>query len=244
MVGRRAVRWRLPCVVRVQTACPLPDGAQRPHPSRFLDPLHPPTSDLRPPPSDLYLSCHARAQVEIAYLVGDKGLNVTLSRRKFEALTRHLILRLVAPMQEACDMAGIELDKSNMGTLMQGELKRAAPRVQQWQQQVAWRWRRLAQRTGQLETRSSDARIPISHVLLVGGATRMPAIGRFLKRLTGLQAKPTVQPDEAVALGAAAQVGILDGRIKQRVFNPYAHDRAASKLGQNVAKGAAAELPA
>ena len=141
-------------------------------------------------------------------------------------------------------MAGIDLDKSKMGTLMQGELKRAAPRVQQWQQQVEWRWRRLAQRTGQVETRSSDARIPISHVLLVGGATRMPCIGRFLKRVTGLRARPSVQPDEAVALGAAVQVGILDGRIRQKVLNPYAHDRAASKLGQNVASGAAAEMNA
>ena len=117
-------------------------------------------------------------------------------------------------------MAGIDIDKSRMGTLMKGDHANAAPRVQQWQQQVAWRWRRMAQRTGRSKPQGHDLSIPISQVLLVGGATRMPCIGRFLKRVTGLPAKPTVQPDEAVALGAAAQVGILDGRIKQKVFNP------------------------
>ena len=48
-------------------------------------------------------------------------------------------------------------------------------------------------------------------------------------------------PDEAVALGAAVQAGVLDGRIKQKVVNPYAHERAASKLGHNVAEPLADE---
>eukprot|EP00965_Chrysotila_dentata_P091416 3018316-Pleurochrysis_carterae.AAC.1 len=33
----------------------------------------------------------------------------------------------------------------------------------------------------------------------------MPCIGRFIKRMTGLQAKPSLHPEEAVALGAAVQ---------------------------------------
>ena len=135
-------------------------------------------------------------------------------------------------------MAGIELDESRMGTLVRGELANAAPRVQQWQQQVAWRWRRMAQRTVPLSTRgdkrsSGAVAVPISRVLLVGGATRMPCIGRFIKRVTGLPARPSVQPEEAVALGAAAQVGILDGRIAQKVVNPYQHSRAAASLADD-----------
>ena len=81
-------------------------------------------------------------------------------------------------------MAGIELDEANMGTLAKGDLRNAPPRVQQWQQQVAWRWRRMAQRAGSTaEFPLGD--VPISRVLLVGGATRMPSIGRFIKRMTG-----------------------------------------------------------
>lgn len=47
-----------------------------------------------------------------------------------------------------------------------------------------------------------------SQVLLVGGATRMPAVCRFLANMTGIEAEEAaVDVDEAVALGAAVQVG-------------------------------------
>jgi hypothetical protein len=62
---------------------------------------------------------------------------------------------------------------------------------------------------------------PISRVVLVGGATRMPAVGRLLAALTGVTPQKTVNPDEAVALGCAVQVGVLDG-LEQfgKVLNP------------------------
>jgi len=53
---------------------------------------------------------------------------------------------------------------------------------------------------------------PISRVVLVGGATRMPTIGRLLAALTGVVPQKTVNPDEAVALGCAVHVGVLDGQ--------------------------------
>ena len=52
---------------------------------------------------------------------------------------------------------------------------------------------------------------PISRVVLVGGATRMPGIGRLLAALTGVVPQKTVNPDEAVALGCAVHAGVLDG---------------------------------
>ncbi len=60
------------------------------------------------------------------------------------------------------------------------------------------------------------ARAPLSKVLLVGGATRMPAVRSFLANMTGIQPEPhgAVDPDEAVALGAAVQAGILQGQVK------------------------------
>jgi molecular chaperone DnaK (HSP70) len=65
---------------------------------------------------------------------------------------------------------------------------------------------------------------PISQVVLVGGATRMPAIGRLLAAMTGVVPQKTVNPDEAVALGCAVQVGILDGDQNLggfQVLNPF-----------------------
>jgi molecular chaperone DnaK len=49
----------------------------------------------------------------------------------------------------------------------------------------------------------------VSRVLLVGGSTRMPAVARRLREITGLAADHTVNPDEAVARGAALYAGYL-----------------------------------
>ena len=62
---------------------------------------------------------------------------------------------------------------------------------------------------------------PISRVVLVGGATRMPTIGRIIASLTGVTPQRSVDPDEAVALGCAVHVGVLDGNEEMGVvLNP------------------------
>ncbi|CAN0529840.1 unnamed protein product, partial [Scytosiphon promiscuus] len=50
----------------------------------------------------------------------------------------------------------------------------------------------------------------IDKVVLVGGATRMPSVLRLVGGITGVKPKRTVDPDQAVALGAAAFAGILE----------------------------------
>jgi molecular chaperone DnaK len=54
----------------------------------------------------------------------------------------------------------------------------------------------------------------IDHVILVGGATRMPAIQELVMDLTGKEPNKTVNPDEVVAIGAAIQAGVLKGEVK------------------------------
>jgi hypothetical protein len=61
----------------------------------------------------------------------------------------------------------------------------------------------------------------LSRVILVGGATRMPVISKLLEAVVGIVPQRTVNPDEAVALGCAVQVGILDGENdKLAVLSP------------------------
>ncbi len=54
----------------------------------------------------------------------------------------------------------------------------------------------------------------ISKILLVGGATRMPMIQKVIRDLFGKEGDKSINPDECVALGAAAQAGVLGGDVK------------------------------
>lgn len=56
--------------------------------------------------------------------------------------------------------------------------------------------------------------LDIDEVLLVGGMTRMPAIREAVKKFFGKEPNHSVNPDEAVAIGAAIQGGILGGDVK------------------------------
>ncbi len=51
----------------------------------------------------------------------------------------------------------------------------------------------------------------IDEVILVGGSTRVPAVKALVKSLLNKEPNESVNPDEAVALGAAVQAGILSG---------------------------------
>ncbi len=53
----------------------------------------------------------------------------------------------------------------------------------------------------------------IDEVVLVGGSTRVPAVQKKVEELFGRKPNATVNPDEAVALGAAIQAGIIQGDV-------------------------------
>lgn len=55
----------------------------------------------------------------------------------------------------------------------------------------------------------------IDEVILVGGSTRMPKVQQVVKALFGKEPSKGVNPDEAVAVGAAIQGGILGGDVKE-----------------------------
>jgi molecular chaperone DnaK len=64
-----------------------------------------------------------------------------------------------------------------------------------------------------LEDAGLDA-TKIEHVVLVGGMTRMPAVGEKVKEIVGKEPHKGVNPDEVVAVGAAIQAGVLRGEVK------------------------------
>ncbi len=54
----------------------------------------------------------------------------------------------------------------------------------------------------------------VGEIILVGGMTRMPAVQKKVKEIFGKEASKGVNPDEAVAVGAAIQAGVLKGEVK------------------------------
>ena len=63
----------------------------------------------------------------------------------------------------------------------------------------------------------TDASIPadqVNDVILVGGMTRMPAVQNKVKEIFGKEPGRNVNPDEAVAMGASIQAGVLVGDVR------------------------------
>ena len=58
----------------------------------------------------------------------------------------------------------------------------------------------------------------IDEVILVGGSTRIPAVQEAVEAETGHKPNQSVNPDEAVALGAAIQGGVITGDVKDVVL--------------------------
>jgi molecular chaperone DnaK len=116
------------------------------------------------------LSSSMSASIQLPYLSltenGPANLDETLTRAKFEDLTKDLLERTRKPFEDVIKEAGIKV-------------------------------------------------ADVSHVVLVGGSTRMPAVQELVKKMTGgKEPNKGVNPDEVVAVGAALQAGVLKGERK------------------------------
>ena len=100
---------------------------------------------------------------------GPVNFEVTLTRAKFQDLTRHLLKRCEEPVKRALADAKIT---------------------------------------------SKD----LDQILMIGGSIRMPAVQELVKSMTGKSINLSVNPDEAVSIGAAYQGGVVSGDVKDVVL--------------------------
>jgi len=73
---------------------------------------------------------------------------------------------------------------------------------------------------GPCKSALSDAKMSagdVDEVVLVGGSTRIPRVRQIVKDLFGKEPNKSVNPDEAVALGAAVQAGIIGGEVEEQM---------------------------
>jgi molecular chaperone DnaK (HSP70) len=117
--------------------------------------------------------------------------------------------------------------------------------------QVAKQERKYREESRKVQDRLPDNKVradgisgrPISRIVLVGGATRMPTIGRIISSLTGVVPQRTVDPDEAVALGCAVHVGVLDGDEEMGVvLNPMKAALLRAVIDKERREGGLSEL--
>eukprot|EP01025_Chloroclados_australasicus_P024989 TRINITY_DN25015_c0_g1_i1.p2 TRINITY_DN25015_c0_g1~~TRINITY_DN25015_c0_g1_i1.p2 ORF type:complete len:434 (+),score=81.77 TRINITY_DN25015_c0_g1_i1:76-1302(+) len=139
-------------------------------------------------------------EVQLRIPVGG-GIETTLTQQQLDKLADKLYKRARLPLDQACWTAGVDL-----GTTME-------------QYKIDMARNKLRRKSKQVTRESPEIRPkrrePISQVLLVGGATRMQGFRRFVQNMTGLNPMEyAVDPDEAVALGAAVYANVLIGELK------------------------------
>ena len=115
------------------------------------------------------LSGVMQTQISLPFIsagpAGPLHFDATLTRAKFDDMTRHLVERTLVPIQNALRDAKLSASE-------------------------------------------------IDQVLLVGGSTRIPAVQEAVRKELGKEPSRSVNPDEAVAMGAAIQGGVISGDVK------------------------------
>ena len=127
-------------------------------------------------------------------------------------------------LQEAAEKAKIELSSSSETTIHLPYITHSESGPLHFEEKISrGEFQRLTEdlldRTREpFKQVIKDADLDVSkldHVILVGGATRMPAVVDLVKQLTGgKEPNKGVNPDEVVAVGAALQAGVLKGEVK------------------------------
>jgi len=155
------------------------------------------------------LSTQEKVVVRMPGGSGGRSIEVTLTRQLLEEISADLFRKARQAIDIACWQAGVDLGSSHL----EAEVKKGkqVPKVDKGLSTVP------------RAKYGNERRQPISEVLLVGGATRMAAIKTFVKNMTGIDPKEgSINPDEAVALGAAIQAGIYQGTVKDlMVLDPW-----------------------
>jgi len=184
------------------------------------------------------LSSARSANVVLHNVLPGLHLNATLTQKQFEQTCATLLDLLAVPVRQVALMAGIELQgddtgvdalapqrpsallTGDTGTMSPADLKalkaeqRTGRKNSRSKAKVKAEVHRVQKRIGNTKLRQFPGGRKLTEVVLVGGGTRMAAVPRLLRALTGIEPRRTIDPDEAVALGAAIQAGIMDGSIQ------------------------------
>ena len=115
--------------------------------------------------------------------------------------------------QEHKQASGLSSNSIRHMQRVQLEGRRSAKALKKQRATSTRELRRLQKQTGDSSLTLFPGGHMLDEVLLVGGATRIPAVAKLVRTITGVDPQRSVNPDLAVCLGAGVQAGILDGTI-------------------------------
>ncbi len=143
---------------------------------------------------------------------GPLHFEATLTRAKFDEMTKSLVERTMEPVRNALRDAGLTKNDIHQ-VLLVGGSTRTLTRAKFDEMTKS-----LVERTMEpVRNALRDAGLTkndIHQVLLVGGSTRIPAVQEAVKSVLGKEPNKSVNPDEVVAMGAAIQGGVIAGDVK------------------------------
>jgi molecular chaperone HscC len=150
--------------------------------------------------------------------------------------------RMVARLIQQCEIAKCRLARHDTAEVRMpdrdGNLSESTPPMNVAREQFeTWTAPTLARIELPIRRVLGDAKIAreqISEIILVGGATRMPAVVRRVAELLGKEPQQRFNPDEVVALGAAVQAGLFARSAV--VDDLVVTDVAPFTLGVEIAK--------
>jgi molecular chaperone DnaK len=153
----------------------------------------------------------------------DAALTDELARRLAAELKTNVDKALLARLHEEAETAKIRLSTENETRVeipfALGEKSFSTTITREQLEILA---RPIVQKTRGHSLRSlSDAKLKatdLDDVILVGGQTRMPMVRALVKEIFGREPNTSANPDEAVALGATIQAGILEGGVQNMVL--------------------------
>jgi len=153
----------------------------------------------------------------------DAALTDELARRLAAKLQTHVDAALVARLHEEAEAAKIRLSSETETKVeipfAKGEQSFSTVVTRAELETLA---KPVVQKTRANCLRSlSDAKLKpadLDDVILVGGQTRMPMVRALVQEIFGREPNTNANPDEAVALGATIQAGILEGGVQNMVL--------------------------
>ena len=153
----------------------------------------------------------------------DAALTDELARRLAAELKTNVDTALVARLHEEAEAAKIRLSTETETKVeipfAKGEVSFSTKVTRAQLEDLA---RPIVQRTrGHCLRSLSDAKLKaadLDEVILVGGQTRMPMVRSLVREIFGREPNTQANPDEAVALGATLQAGILEGGVQNMVL--------------------------